>query len=41
MLSLLEELRAGGDWSDAAAEYWADQPPSTQLGREEAAFFQR
>jgi predicted unusual protein kinase regulating ubiquinone biosynthesis (AarF/ABC1/UbiB family) len=41
MLSLLGELRAGGDWSAIAAEYWADQPPSTQLGRDEAAFFQR
>lgn len=41
MLSLLGKLRAGGDWSAIAAEYWADQPPSTQLGREEAAFFQR
>jgi predicted unusual protein kinase regulating ubiquinone biosynthesis (AarF/ABC1/UbiB family) len=38
-LSLLGELRAGGDWAAIAAEHWANQPPSTPLGREEAAFF--
>ena len=41
MLSLLADLRAGGDWPVIAAEYWADQPPSTPLGREDAAFFDR
>ena len=41
MLSLLGELRAGGDWAAITAEHWADQPPSTPLGREDAAFFQR
>lgn len=41
MLSLLGDLRAGGDWATIAAENWADQPPSTPLGREDAAFFQR
>jgi len=41
MLSLLGELRAGGDWAAIAAEHWADQPPSTSLGREDTAFFQR
>jgi hypothetical protein len=40
MLSLLGELRAGGDWAAIAAEHWADQPPSTSLGREDTAFFQ-
>jgi predicted unusual protein kinase regulating ubiquinone biosynthesis (AarF/ABC1/UbiB family) len=40
MLSLLGELRAGGDWAEIAAEHWADHPPSTSLGREDAAFFQ-
>jgi predicted unusual protein kinase regulating ubiquinone biosynthesis (AarF/ABC1/UbiB family) len=40
-LSLLGNLRAGGDWAAIAAEYWADQPPSTQLGREDAAFFEQ
>ena len=39
MLSLLGDLRAGGDWAAIAAEHWADQPPSTPLGREDAAFF--
>jgi predicted unusual protein kinase regulating ubiquinone biosynthesis (AarF/ABC1/UbiB family) len=40
-LSLLGELRAAGDWAMIAAEHWADQPPLTALGREDAAFFQR
>ncbi len=41
MLSLLGELRAGGDWAAIAAEHWAGRPPSTELGREDAAFFER
>ena len=41
MLSLLGELHAGGNWAAIAAEHWAGQPPSTELGREDAAFFQR
>jgi hypothetical protein len=41
LLSLLGGLRAAGDWAMIAAEYWADQPPLTALGREDAAFFQR
>jgi predicted unusual protein kinase regulating ubiquinone biosynthesis (AarF/ABC1/UbiB family) len=41
MLSLLGELRAGGDWAVIAAQHWADQPPKTPLGREDAAFFGR
>ena len=41
MLSVLGDLRAGGDWAAIAAEYWADQPPSTPLGGEDAAFFER
>ena len=40
MLSLLGELRAGGDWAAIAAEHWANQPPSTSLGREDMSFFQ-
>jgi hypothetical protein len=32
MLSLLGELRAGGDWAALAAEHWLDQPPSTPAG---------
>jgi hypothetical protein len=40
-LSLLGELRASGDWARIAAEHWADQPPGTPLGREDAAFFHR
>jgi hypothetical protein len=41
MLSLLGELRAGGDWARIAAEHWAGQSPLTPLGREDAAFFER
>jgi predicted unusual protein kinase regulating ubiquinone biosynthesis (AarF/ABC1/UbiB family) len=41
MLSLLGELRAGGDWARTAAEHWAGQSPLTPLGREDAAFFDR
>jgi predicted unusual protein kinase regulating ubiquinone biosynthesis (AarF/ABC1/UbiB family) len=40
-LFFLGELRAGGDWAEIAAEHWAEQPPSTPLGREDAAFFER
>jgi predicted unusual protein kinase regulating ubiquinone biosynthesis (AarF/ABC1/UbiB family) len=38
-LSLLGELHAVGDWAAIAAEHWAGQSPSTELGREDAAFF--
>jgi hypothetical protein len=41
MLSLLGELRATGDWAKIAAEHWADQPPLTAIGRQDAAFLQR
>jgi len=41
MLSFLGELRAGGDWAAIAAEHWAEKPPSTPVGREDTAFFQR
>ena len=41
MLSLLGDLRAGGDWAVIAAEHWAEQPPSTSLGQQDAAFFER
>ena len=41
MLSLLGDLRAGGDWAVIAAEHWAEQPPSTPLGQQDAAFFER
>ena len=40
-LYLLGELRAGGDWAAIAAEHWAHRPPSTLLGREDVAFFER
>ena len=39
VLSTLGELRAGADWSAMGAEYFADAPPSTPLGEEDAAFW--
>ena len=39
VMSLLGDLRAGGDWGALAAEHHAGEPPSTDLGREDAAFF--
>ncbi|QEC46644.1 AarF/ABC1/UbiB kinase family protein [Baekduia soli] len=36
--SVLGELRAGADWGTLALEYMADAPPSTELGRQEAAW---
>jgi hypothetical protein len=38
LFSVLGELRAGADWSALALEYLADAPPSTELGRAEAAW---
>jgi predicted unusual protein kinase regulating ubiquinone biosynthesis (AarF/ABC1/UbiB family) len=38
LFSVLGELRAGADWATLALEYMADEPPSTPLGREEAAW---
>jgi hypothetical protein len=32
VLSTLGELRAGGDWFALASEFFADAPPSTELG---------
>ena len=41
VLSTLGELRAGADWHAVAREYWGDAPPSTELGRQDAAFWAR
>jgi hypothetical protein len=38
LLCTLGRLGAAADWGAIAAEYWADSPPSTALGREEAEF---
>ncbi|WP_205696351.1 AarF/ABC1/UbiB kinase family protein [Conexibacter sp. SYSU D00693] len=38
LFGVLGELRAGGDWGTLALEYIAGAPPSTELGREEAAW---
>jgi predicted unusual protein kinase regulating ubiquinone biosynthesis (AarF/ABC1/UbiB family) len=40
VLSLLGELRAGGDWSAIAAEHHAGEPTSTSLGEQDLAFFE-
>jgi predicted unusual protein kinase regulating ubiquinone biosynthesis (AarF/ABC1/UbiB family) len=39
VLSTLGELRAGADWQAIAAEYYADAPPSTPLGEQDAEFW--
>jgi predicted unusual protein kinase regulating ubiquinone biosynthesis (AarF/ABC1/UbiB family) len=38
LFSVLGELRAGADWGTLALEYIAEEPPSTALGRAEAAW---
>jgi hypothetical protein len=38
LLAALGRLRAAADWGAIAAEHWAEDPPSTPLGREEARF---
>jgi predicted unusual protein kinase regulating ubiquinone biosynthesis (AarF/ABC1/UbiB family) len=35
----LADLRAGADWARIGAEYFADEPPSTELGIEEREFW--
>ena len=39
VLAVLGELRAGGDWARLGAEYFDDEPPSTPLGEQDAAFW--
>jgi hypothetical protein len=39
VLSVLGDLRAGGDWGALAAEHHGERPPSTDLGREDRDFF--
>lgn len=41
VLSVLGELRAGGDWGAIAAEHYGGEPACTALGREDRAFFDR
>ena len=41
VLAVLGDLRAGADWGAIAAEHHAAEPPSTDLGREDAGFFAR
>jgi predicted unusual protein kinase regulating ubiquinone biosynthesis (AarF/ABC1/UbiB family) len=41
LVSLLGELRAGGEWAAITAEYHSDEPASTALGREDRAFHAR
>ena len=37
----LAELRAGADWARIAAEYFAEEAPSTELGRAEQEYWDR
>ncbi len=37
----LADLRAGADWARIAAEYFAGEPPSTELGEQEREFWAR
>ncbi len=41
LFSVLGELRAGADWGALAREYIADEPPSTALGEDDAAFWRQ
>jgi predicted unusual protein kinase regulating ubiquinone biosynthesis (AarF/ABC1/UbiB family) len=41
VLAVLGELRAGADWGAIAAEHHGADPPATELGREDRAFFAR
>ncbi|MDQ4125943.1 MAG: AarF/ABC1/UbiB kinase family protein, partial [Actinomycetota bacterium] len=41
LFSVLGELRAGADWGLLAREYIAGDAPSTDLGREDRAFWAR
>jgi predicted unusual protein kinase regulating ubiquinone biosynthesis (AarF/ABC1/UbiB family) len=41
VLSVLQSLRAGGDWGAIAAEYLHGAPPTTELGQAEADFLAR
>ncbi len=41
LLSLLGDLGAGADWGAISAEHHSGEPPSTELGRAEAAFWKR
>jgi hypothetical protein len=41
VLSVLADVRAGADWGALAAEHHAAQPPSTDLGRDDAGYFAR
>ena len=40
-MSLLGELRAGGDWAAITAELHSNEAASTALGREDRAFMER
>jgi predicted unusual protein kinase regulating ubiquinone biosynthesis (AarF/ABC1/UbiB family) len=39
VFTALGELRAGGDWGALALEYFAEDPPTTPLGEQDAAFW--
>jgi predicted unusual protein kinase regulating ubiquinone biosynthesis (AarF/ABC1/UbiB family) len=39
VFSVLGELRAGADWAAIAREYFAGEPPATELGEQDAGFW--
>ena len=41
LLELLGALNAGADWGTISAKYHSGEPPSTPVGREDRAFFDR
>jgi predicted unusual protein kinase regulating ubiquinone biosynthesis (AarF/ABC1/UbiB family) len=41
VFAVLGEVRAAADWHRLGREYWEDAPPSTELGRQDAAFWDR
>ena len=41
LLALLGDFGAGADWGAIGAEHHSGEPPSTELGRAEAAFWKR
>jgi predicted unusual protein kinase regulating ubiquinone biosynthesis (AarF/ABC1/UbiB family) len=41
VLAVLGDLKAGADWHALAREYWEGAPPSTPLGKQDVAFWNK
>ncbi len=41
VFATLGDVRAAADWHALGAEYWESAPPSTPLGEQDAAFWER